>query len=60
MEEKGTTAAVTAVIMLSKGKGNQKIPKVMKCNRPYLVFLTKYCQKINKTLLIFCAKIENP
>lgn len=61
MDEKGTTAAaVTSVAMLSKGMGNQKIPFIMKCNRPYLVFLTKYCPKINKTLLLFCAKIENP
>ena len=60
MDEKGTTAAAVTTVMLSKGMGNQKIPKVMKCNRPYLVFLTKYCPKINKTLLLFCAKIENP
>jgi serpin B len=61
MDEKGTTAAaVTAVVMLMKGFSHQKIPKVMRCDRPYLVFLTKYCPKINKTLLLFCAKIENP
>ena len=60
MDEKGTTAAaVTSASKLSVGI-NQKIPAVMRCDRPYLVFLTQYCQKINKTLLLFCAKIENP
>ena len=61
MDEKGTTAAaVTSVkLVLSLGADN-KVPFVIKCNRPYLIFLTQYCPKINKTLLLFCAKIENP
>ena len=60
MDEKGTTSAAVTSVGLTLGIGNQKIPFIMKCNRPYLVFLTKYCPKINKTLLLFCAKIENP
>ena len=62
MDEKGTTAAaVTSVSFLGKSlKSNIKVPIVMKCDRPYLIFLTKYCPKIDKTLLLFCAKIENP
>ena len=62
MDEKGTTAvAVTSVKLMTLGiNSNYKIPFVMKCNRPYLIFLTQYCPKINKTLILFCAKIENP
>lgn len=61
MDEKGTTAAaVTSVKLVLSLGANNKVPFVMKCNRPYLIFLTQYCPKINKTLLLFCAKIENP
>ena len=61
MDEKGTTAAaVTSVSFLGKSLKSNKVPIVMKCDRPYLIFLTKYCPKIDKTLLLFCAKIENP
>ena len=61
MDEKGTTAAaVTSVSFTLSLKSNIKVPIVMKCDRPYLIFLTKYCPKIDKTLLLFCAKIENP
>ena len=62
MDEKGTTAAaVTSVTTKSKSiNSNKKIPIVMICDRPYLIFLTKYCPEIKKTLILFCAKIENP
>ena len=61
MDEKGTTAAaVTSVKLTLSQNCNKKIPFIMKCDRPYLIFLTQYCPKINKTLILFCAKIENP
>jgi len=62
MDESGTIAvAVTNVgLTLSIGKSNQKISKIMKCDKPYLIFFTKYCPEIKKTLIIFCLKIENP
>ena len=43
IDESGATAvAVTSVKMFTLGKANQKIPRIMKCDRSYLVFLTKY------------------
>ena len=61
MDEKGTTAAaVTKVSLTLSISGNNKIPYVMKCDRPYFIFLTQYCPGIKKTLILFCAKIENP
>ena len=62
MDEKGITAsAVTSITTLAKSvNSNNKIPIVMKWDRPYLIFLTKYCPEIKKTLILFCAKIESP
>lgn len=61
MDESGTTAvAVTGLKLFTLGITNQKIPRIMICDKPYLVFLTKYCPDIKKTLILFCAKIENP
>ena len=57
MDEKGTTAAAATSLNLSMEK---KDPIVMKCNRPYFIFLTKYCLALKKTLILFSAKIENP
>ena len=59
MDERGTTATAVTTTKITLSP-NQKIPVFMKCDRPYLVFLTKYCQTIKKTLILFCAKIENP
>ena len=57
IEEKGTTAssATMAEMFLSAGG-----PTVMRCDRPYLIFLTKHCPAIKKHLILFSAKIENP
>ena len=59
MDEKGTTASsVTTVEMdtLSIKKG----PIIMRCDRPYLIILCKYCPAIKENLVLFWAKIENP
>lgn len=57
IEEKGTTAssATMAEMFLSEGG-----PTVMRCDRPYLIFLTKHCPDIKKHLILFSVKIENP
>ena len=60
IDESGTTAVAVTSIGLTLGLANQKISKVMKCDKPYLIFFTKYCPEIKKTLILFCAKIENP
>ena len=62
MDEKGTTAAaVTSVTLKTKSINSiNKIRYLMRCDRPYLIFLTQYCPAIKKTLILFCAKIENP
>ena len=57
IDEKGTRAASSTFgeIICMAGPIYE-----MRCDRPYLVFLTKYCPVIKKTLILFCAKIENP
>ena len=47
MDEKGTTTAAVTSLNLSMEK---KTTCVIKCDRPYLIFLT----------ILFYAKIENP
>ena len=60
IDENGTIAVAVTSIGLTLGLAYQKIRKVMKCDKPYLIFFTKYCPEIKKTLILFCAKIENP
>ena len=57
MDEKGTTASSATLAEMFLGI---KLPTVMKCDRPYLIFLTKHCPSIKKHLILFCSKIENP
>ena len=57
MDEKGTTASSSTMAEMFLSKVG---PTVMKCDRPYLIFLTKHCPAIKKHLILFCAKIENP
>ena len=57
MDEKGATASSATLAEMFLGI---KLPTVMKCDRPYLIFLTKYCPAIKKHLILFSAKIENP
>ena len=57
IDEKGTTAAAATLVEMFL---SADAPSVMRCDRPYLIFITKYCPVIKKTLILFFAKIENP
>lgn len=58
MDEKGTTSSSGTEVEMTLGLDAEPIE--MKCNRPYLVFLSKYSLKIKKDIILFAAKIENP
>ena len=58
IDEKGTTGSSSSEIEMILGLESEPIE--MKCDRPYLVFLSKYSLKIKKDIILFAAKIENP
>ena len=58
MDEKGTTGTSVTEVEMKLGLDSEPIE--MKCDRPYLVFLSKYSLKIKKDIILFSAKIENP
>ena len=58
MDEKGTTGASSTEVEMTLGLEAEPIE--MRCDRPYLVFLSKYILKIKKDVVLFSAKIENP
>ena len=58
MDEKGTTSSSGTKVEMALGLDAEPIE--MKCNRPYIVFLSKYSLKIKKDIILFAAKIENP
>ena len=55
MDEKGTTGAVVSDMEMCLG-----IPVQMKCNRPYFIFISKFCPSLKKDIILYCIKIENP
>ena len=58
MDEKGTTGSSATEVEMTLGVDDEPIE--MKCDRPYLVFLSKYSLKMKKDIILFAAKIENP
>ena len=58
MDEKGTTGSSATEVVMTLGVDDEPIE--MKCDRPYLVFLSKYSLKMKKDIILFAAKIENP
>ena len=57
MDEKGTTASTATFSEMFLAVS---LPQVIRCDRPYLIFLTKHCPIIKKHLILLSAKIENP
>ena len=57
MDEKGTAGTFASEVEMTLGLSSESIE--MKCDRPYLAFLCKYCLKIKKDIILFSAKIEN-
>ena len=58
IDEKGTTAASGTIVEMTLGISSDSIE--MKCERPFLIFLSKYSLKMKKDIILFAAKIENP
>ena len=59
INETGTTASSASMVDFLGLESDSK-PVEMKCDRPYLIFLSIYCPKIKNHIILFSCKIENP
>lgn len=58
INETGTIAtAATAILLEGYCPAS---PVIMKCDRPYFLFISKFCSKIKQHIILFSCKIENP
>ena len=58
IDEKGTTAASGTIVEMTLGVSSDSVE--MKCERPFLVFLSKYSLKMKKDIILIAGKIEDP
>ena len=50
IDEKGTTAASGTIVEMTLGISSDSIE--MKCERPFLIFLSKYSSKMKKDIIL--------